>query len=616
MERRFQFSIPDNFCRTDLVALPAGRAGYLVYSKTDRSVHLLPAPTTDLLNVCATFRPLAEHAQSGYNFLEVVQPGPADLREQFVIAQLEELRRLGLLVPESSLKEIYRDHGVPEVNPKISSVGVVTHDRVQSLKRCLVSYIDHAKQHGREHNFVVMDDFQHSAVTGTTVEMLHSIKRDHGMEIRYSALMERKQFAEELVKESGLLPEVVNFALFDTEGCGSPIGANRNALLLDTVGDLVFSTDDDTVCDLALAFGARNDLSFESRGTFTKFWFFPDRETTLKSMPRSDEDLLSLHERLLGRTLAGCIAEFDDGELSFERVNSAQIQQLIAKRGKVPVTVSGVFGDSAMPTPVMFLLLESNSRLRLLESESIYRSAFASREVLRAVDRACITDNPFFFATAFGYDNRSLLPPFMPVLRAEDDIFGFTVRACIEDGYFGHLPTALFHAPVDARAYFPSFLKESAARTDMNKIILASLMSFQMGRVVLDVSRRLQTFGRHLMEIASMPQEEFEEFVKVQLWRMHSDTIQQMEGYLQHYRRVPAFWASDVDNYLHHFHTALISENFIVPKDLLGNRNTDEARKLSQQLVFKFGQLLYYWPELVTAAKGLRARERRLSVAL
>lgn len=269
-----------------------------------------------------------------------------------------------------------------------------------------------------------------------------------------------------------------------------------------------------------------------------------------------------------------------------------------------------------MPTPVMFLLLESDSRGRLLESESTYRSAFSSREVLRAVNRACITDNPFFFAAAFGYDNRELLPPFMPVLRAEDDIFGFTVRACIEDSYFGHLPTAVLHAPVEARAYFPEFLKESAARTDMNKIILVGLISFQMGRVVLDVSRRLQTFGKHLMEIASMPQEDFEEFLKVQLWRMHTDTIQQMEGYLQQYRGEPAIWANDVENYIHHFHAALIKEDFVVPKDLLVSRNAEEARKLSQQLVFKFGQLLYHWPELVAAAKSLRTLGRRLSVAL
>ena len=616
MATRFRFSIPENFCRADLVSLPAGRAGFLVYAKNERSVHLLPAPTTDLLNVCATFRPLAEHAQSGYNFFEVVQPGPTDLREQFVIAQLEELRRRNLLIPESSLKQLYREHGEPQVNPKISSIGVVTHNRIQSLERCLLSYIAHSKQHGRTHDFIVMDDFQQSAVTGPIVKMLRSIKKTHGVQIRYAALMERAQFAAALVRESGLPPDVVRFALFDTEGCGSPIGANRNALFLDTVGDLVYSTDDDIVCDLALAFGARNEVSFESRGTFTKFWFFPDRKTTLKSMPRSEVDLLSIHERLLGRTLDGCIAEFDDGELSFERVNSAQIQQLIANRGKVPVTVGGVFGDSAMPTPVMFLLLESDSRRRLLESESAYRSAFASREVLRAVNRPCITDNPFFFAATFGFDNRTLLPPFMPVVRAEDDIFGFTVRACIEDGYFGHLPTAVLHSPVDTRAYFPAFLEESAARTDMNKIILAGLISFQIGRVVLDVSRRLQTFGKHLIEIASQPQEDFEEFVKVQLWRMHSDTIQQMEGYLQHYRRIPAFWARDIDNYLHYFHTALIKDDFVVPKDLLGRRNAEEARKLSQQLVFKFGQLLYHWPEIIASARALRDRERRLSVAL
>jgi hypothetical protein len=387
-------------------------------------------------------------------------------------------------------------------------------------------------------------------------------------------------------------------------------------LLLDTVGDLVFSTDDDTVCNVALAFGVRKGLAFESKGTFTKFWFFPNREATLESISCSEVDILSLHERLLGRTLGGCIAEFDDTQLSFERVNSLQIQHLLARRGRVLVTINGVYGDSAMPSPTVFLTLESESRERLLKSESAYRSALTSREVLRAVDRACITDNPSCVTGAFGYDNRALLPPFMPVLRSEDDIFGFTLRACIEDGYFGYLPAAVFHDPMDPRAYTPGFLKTSAARTDMYKIIVAGLISFQIGRTVLDASRRLQTFGSYLMEIASMPQQDFEEFMKVQLWRMHSDAIAYFEGYLRHCRRSPGFWADDLEYYIHNLQTALTQESIIVPQDLIGIGSTKQVRKVSQRLVFRFGQLLCHWPELVAAARVLRDQGRGLSVTL
>ena len=39
----------------------------------------------------------------------------------------------------------------------------------------------------------------------------------------------------------------------------------------------------------------------------------------------------------------------------------------------------------------------------------------------------------------------------------------------------------------------------------------------------------------------------------------------------------------------------------------------DEARTLTRQLVLKFGRLLEAWPDLVEAAKRLRANGRRLA---
>lgn len=605
----------ERYCRTDVVTFPVGGGLYLVYSKMDGSTHILSAPVVDLLNICGTFKPLGEHAQACYNFLAATQQQPDASAEQFVIGQLEELLRRGLLVPESALRQYYHDHGEPQVNPKISSVGVVTCNRIGGLERCLLSYIENGKRHGRENDFVVADDSQGEGVRGATLNLLRSLKRHYALEISYAGPAEKRVFADALLEESGLPPEVVDFTLFDSEQCGSTIGANRNALLLHTVGDLVLSTDDDIVCNVAPALGLKDGLAFESRGSFIKFWFFPSRQVTLDSVPCVDEDVLSFHERLLGRTLSGCVAQFGRAaDLSFELVSTLPVRHLASRKGRVVVTYNGVYGDAGMPSPVMFLTLEAESRERLLGSESAYHTARTSREVLRAVDRACITDNPSCMTGAFGYDNRVLLPPFMPVLRSEDDVFGFTLRSCVEDAYSGHLPAAVLHAPVEARAYGRDFLKESASGTHMYKIILACLSSLQLWRSVSDERLRLQTFGKHLMEVASMPGRDFEEFVRVQLWRMQSDTIAHLEGYMYYCRRSPDFWADDVQYYIHNLRSALTTESFIIPRDLLDGRSPDEARKVSQRLVFKFGQLLYHWPELVEAAKTLRARGRRLAV--
>jgi hypothetical protein len=181
----------ERFCRADLISLRSGSGQYLVYSKNSRSAHILPASTTDLLNVCASFKSLSEHAQSCYNFLNAIQQRPDASREQFIIAQLEELMRLGLLVPESRLRQFYREHGEAESNPKISSVGVVTRDRIPSLKRCLLSYVANAKEHGRTHDFVVMDDSDSPAARATTVQFLRSMKKDHEVETRYAGLTEK-----------------------------------------------------------------------------------------------------------------------------------------------------------------------------------------------------------------------------------------------------------------------------------------------------------------------------------------------------------------------------------------------------------------------------------------
>lgn len=162
----------------------------------------------------------------------------------------------------------------------------------------------------------------HALPTSRGREMLQSLKEHYGVRISYAGPAEKRAFAAALVEESDLRPDVVDFALFDTEQCGQPIGANRNALLLHTVGELAFSTDDDVVCEVARAPTMKDGLAFEYRGDFTKFWFFPDRRTTLSSVTRVEEDILAIHERLLGRSLGGCIAEFSQGGLCFEQVAS------------------------------------------------------------------------------------------------------------------------------------------------------------------------------------------------------------------------------------------------------------------------------------------------------
>lgn len=598
------------YCRSDTVRFPLGHHSQLVYSKLSRTAHILPSHLLDLLDCCGTFKSLDEHEEDCYQYFH-----PGEAVNGSLEKLLRELVERGLLVSYSRLVELCRKPlEASDGSARISTVGVITRNRLESLKRCIVSYIENGKKYGRTHGFVVMDDSEDLHVRDEARGVLQSLAKSYGAALSYAGAEEKTRFADALVTSGGIPVDVVNFALFDPERCGYSVGANRNALLLHSVGEIIFSADDDTVCRLATAPEVKPGLAFDARGDFMKFWFFPDREAALRSVPPVEEDVLEGHEQLLGRSLSYCVSSLaDPSRLLFDQIDSRQIAAIQSGRGRVMVTFNGLLGDSALPAPVGYLLLSADSRERLVRSRADYRSAFTSRELLRVTDGNYISANAWCVTAALGYDNRTLLPPFMPVLRGEDDLFGFTMRACFNDGYFGYLPSAILHAPPDRRAYSPGDLEEFASGVRMCNVILACINSLNAWPGLLDARERLHALGDHLTSVASLPRQDFEEFVLVHLYRMQSEYLSFLEGSLQAYEESPEFWARDVEKYLDAVREAIKRRDYVVPQDLLNGRGADEARQLSQRLVFRFGQLLRWWPEMVEAAKSLRAQGQSLA---
>src|SRR5205807_727613 len=139
--------------------------------------------------------------------------------------------------------------------------------------------------------------------------------------ISYAGLEEKIDFANRLSAEHNLPPHVINFALLGPGGFLNYTGANRNALLLHTTGDLVFSADDDTVGSLYEVPEQMDGLSFFLSEEPIESWFFPDRETALNSVRQIDEDALSIHERWLGRDLTGCLDSMPHDQIEFEKLS-------------------------------------------------------------------------------------------------------------------------------------------------------------------------------------------------------------------------------------------------------------------------------------------------------
>jgi len=530
-------------------------------------------------------------------------------------------------------KDILSEHRAPDTQrspdapAEITSLGILTCDRPEALRRALAGYIQNIKRSGRTTDFVVVDDSAAAETRDACRQMLRSLSARYGATILYAGLEEKTRYARRLI-DAGLSPEVVNFALFDVEQCGYSSGANHNALMLHTTGEALFSTDDDTVCWVAPHPNVQDGLALVSSVDPADMWVFPDRETALRSAAVVERDILAGHEQLLGKglpRLARTLGEPADSD--FERISPGLRRRLRSPHGRVRVTLNGYIGDCGWNAPfgcwyapLGYLLLEGPSHERLVRSEPDYRAACASREILRVVRRATLSDATYFASGYMGLDNRVLLPPFMPVQRGQGILFAVTLWNCFDHAYFGHLPWVLLHAPVEHRRFWPGEILRTASGFDTLGLMLACIESCpspgiagQASSAGATSSQSLRALGRHLIEMGSAPLADFEALVRDQVRRKGREFVALFESRLRLSRGSPAFWANDVRKYLDILRQTQASEAPRVPLELAHGRSLDQARALAQRLALRFGQLVYWWPEMVAAARDLRAQGHRLA---
>ena len=474
-----------------------------------------------------------------------------------------------------------------DVEQRLNVIGVVTHNRVASLIACVTSFVDHARRHGRAPEFVVMSDG--ADMRGS----LHAVSADTGATIRYAGPAEKRMFADALVHESSVSRDIVEFALFGHASVEPRIGANRNCLALETIGSLVFSADDDTRCRVGAPSGFEDAIAFSTDYEPREFWFFANRSSALVAASPSEIDILGEHERYLGGTV-----EVDEG-----------------RSARVVVTLPGLVGDSGMGSPRFFLTLTGASHERLVASRDDYLSALRSREVHRTVRRPTITHTPFGMTTFLGLDNRDLLPPFFPVARNSDGIFGLTLQRVVEDSWVGFLPSTLVHAPQEPRAFAGDESWTEPARVRMADILISAILVHQPSDRGLDDGERLCRLGRYLRDLAALGADDFDMFLGSAQQLRNLTLISLLQERLAEYRASPAFWADDVKRTIELLQRAPTERNYLAPRDLV---TTDDgaARRLARELLSKFGALLEAWPSLVAAATRLRAEGRRLSAPL
>jgi hypothetical protein len=572
-------------------------------SPDDRAIQL-PAPLASALRLCTGFKTLRQHAL--YLVEATSLPGAAAELE----AALAKLAREGFLLSERELiaASRRRARASPSPGARIDTLAMVTRDRVGLLRRGLTSFLENLAAAGRSGSVVVGDDSRSREAQEACASMLRALGRERRVEIRYAGLNEKKRYARRLARVAGCPPELVEFALLGPEGRPPTHGANRNGLLLDCAGEAFLSVDDDVVCRLARPRGAVEGLELSASPASIQTWAASEARELEEVACRTDADLLGLHEQLLGRTVAECVAASAEGSLEVVELTPELVEQVRSGQGHVAVTCSGNLGDSAHARPTHLLWLSGEPRHRLLRSRAHFEACCRGRQVLHVTPRLAIAPPAPFIGNAAAFDNRALLPPFVPTQRGEELGFAHVLSLCSPGASLGFIPCAISHQPEPRRTSRVSELWSWLPRRPLYKLLSAVLSTFDLRARGLSPRERLRAVGRHLVALTQLDARELEGIVRQQVLKQTVAETEWIEQWLRDHRHRPTFWAQAVRRVLEGMRRSMLDPDVVLPEGW--------PRGAFQGLVSSYGQLLVAWPDLLDAARTLRARGARLSRAL
>ena len=551
----------DLFRLADVVLVDAGPAGHVAYSRDSGQTRRVEPELADALRRADRWGPLEALLPAGGGQAQTV-------------GALRALAEDGFLV---HAEETPRAEHEPA---RVTRLAFPTCDRLPALGRAVAGFLANGRRSGRTTPVLVADDSTDPDTARACRDLLAGLAERHRTDIRYLGRAEKQVLCQALAGAAEVPEETVAFLVAPTRPAagrrGTTVGANRNALLLATVGELVVCSDDDVRCRVSSTGGPQPGVRVRTSGGGTGAVPFGDRAESLRALPAVDRDLLALHEEWLGRRPP---ASHRAG-VDLSAATPATVRQLRGRDCRTLLTLPGFVGDCAWDNPDAGLVEGS-------------AAAVTSREWLQGVDQVTVTPRPDpVFGICMGWDGRQLLPPFAPVGRAEDVAFGALFASCMPDAYAAYLPWAVLHDPQEARGF------DEIPTYDVGPgLWLASVLSWADPGLDPDPARRLEGVGRQLVDLSRLAGPDFEGFLQLQALRSLEGSVSSQFGPVD---RLAGAHRDQVLRSIDRLSSAVLAP-------VASRYSSPEGRAGAQRLLGALGAALSAWPAIAAAARELRA---------
>jgi len=503
----------------------------LVINRQNGNQQMLAPQVVEGLTSCTTFRTIAEHAQQ----LASTRP---ELKGQEAMARqaLEQLNAAGILLSASTICE--RLNEPAERTPPATRAFIITCDRPEAVSRLLDSML-RAGNLTRQDALFLVDDSKDPANREANREAVAKFNLTSARDMYYIGAEAQAQLMQGLIDALPAHEAGIRFLIDAERWTGrKTFGRSRTLCLLLSVGYRAIVMDDDTLCQAVLPPITDEGIGISSGGG-RKAAFYPDRETLMQSARPADFDPLTGHATVLGRSLSQAMRTLTGESIDSATLRGCNAAMTNVLRADSPILITqcGAWGDPGTGSAHWALSLDEDSVDRLVSAPQGMATALQKRVSWLGASRPQITKMASM-SQVTGLDNSALLPPYFPVFRGEDQLFGAMVEAMFHHGAVVDYPWAVPHLPLEER--HDRGLREPIAGAGGISLFARYLTEHIDYKDATDPAQRLRHLAQDARRMANRSDEDLLLDYRTELARGHADQLRMLNQQLQRSADLPS----------------------------------------------------------------------------
>jgi hypothetical protein len=494
---------------------------------------------------------------------------------------------------------------------QLFDVAIVTRDRTSSLDEAITGIECDARSFDRNITISVYDDSRDARSCETTLNLLKMHRSRDVVNFRYSSRPMRKDYAAALSRVSGVESAIVDFALNGYE-CGTPTtGSARNSALLDLIDKPFLFLDDDIRLPVITSRVPVGEVRLTSKRSPVKTTFHSDLITAIKSVQSTETSVLDAHEKYLGKSIQD-LALLPVGKDLVLDCKPELWFATLSGTGKISATQMGIAGHSGLSSPTWILTSLGENRRSIIDIDEAYRLARNGRYVSRIAPGLTISDSRHCMTYALGLDNLEYLPPFLPVGRNSDGVFGALLRIGNSSRHIGHLPCGVIHYR-ECPPFADDEIWRDASRIRISDLLLLILDDLVLRRPGIGVPYTAE-LSQLLLYISALKDREMMDILKNLTRKRLERRLLDYDRVLERYHHWPRHWAEDLYRARVHLADVVRSRRIEVPCDLSYTKDANSAASVRHVLKC-CGGLLLHWSALRESARVLKRDCQGIEIA-